>query len=302
MGAEQEIKQTQVEWAKRTHRPLHESPKYECSHLRTVKANLFREGMSARACDCFKKGAGSELLDSKSGEPAKMKALHSSSALVINVFDYWTDAGSKNPLLKALGIDADAAARPLEFEKQFRTPLGGTPPHVDIAITLDSAHVIAIESKFTEWTGSKNSNWEPYFRESNQLWRNHCLPECQELAEDLYCGRAKFEFLGAEQLLKHALGLATQLGKGNFSLYYLYYDRPEAKANEKDRQTESDAHKDEIKCFADRIGEELRFKTFRYQDVYACLYDSLRGNPEHEEYLAYLGERYFPEIWAEAAS
>ena len=44
----------------------------------------FRKALSTRARDAFGDGAGSEL-------KGKMKALHSSSALAANFFDYWTD-------------------------------------------------------------------------------------------------------------------------------------------------------------------------------------------------------------------
>ena len=36
-----------------------------------------------------------------------MRALHSSSALAVNFFDYWTDR-DKTPILSALGIDSEA--------------------------------------------------------------------------------------------------------------------------------------------------------------------------------------------------
>ena len=73
-----------------------------------------------------------------------MKALHASSALVVNFFDYWTDK-PKAPLLSALGIDADDIES-LDFEAQFPTGLLGTPPHLDIAMTLESGAVIGIEA------------------------------------------------------------------------------------------------------------------------------------------------------------
>ena len=214
-----------------------------------------------------------------------MKALHSSSALAANFFDYWTN-GDKAILLWALGVDGDSA-KPLDFEAKFPTGLGGTPPHLDVAITLDSGFVIAIECKFTEFlqrsTRGKPKFKPSYFPPSESIWTQVGLPECQRLAEELREDPREFEYLDSGQLLKHALGLAIQHGKG-FNLYYLYYD------GAGDR---SEAHKREIACFDDRVGAEIRFKALTYQDVFCKLKLSEAVDPEYHEYLDYLGTRYF---------
>lgn len=212
----------------------------------------------------------------------KMRSLHSSSALAANFFDYWTDRDNV-PLLRTLNIDADSA-EPLDFEAKFPTGLGGTPPHLDVAITLDSGFVIAIECKFTEplerCTKGKGEFAESYFRCPGGLWTQKGLPKCQRLAEELRDKCVKFEYLEPGQLLKHALGLATQLDD-QFSLYYLYYD------GTGDR---SEAHKREIACFTDRVGDEIRFKAITYQDVFC----KLKLSEQVESgYLEYLGSRYF---------
>ena len=159
-----------------------------------------------------------------------MLALHSSSALAVNFFDYWTDR-DKTTVLSALGIDPEDGAS-LDFEAQFHTGLGGTPPHLDVAITHDTGCVIAVESKFTEHlkrsTTGKSNFTTSYFPKSTGRWMANDLPACQSLAEELWCeelrgGRQQFEYLDPRQLLKHALGLATKL-RDRFSLYYLYYD------------------------------------------------------------------------------
>ena len=45
-----------------------------------------------------------------------MRALHSSSALAVNFFDYWTNK-DKSPLLSALGIDLEGgnAQKDMDF-------------------------------------------------------------------------------------------------------------------------------------------------------------------------------------------
>lgn len=215
-----------------------------------------------------------------------MKALHSSSALVANFFDYWTGR-DKNGLLYGLGIDA-YNAESLEFEAKFPTGLGGTPPHLDVAMTLSSGAVIGIESKFTEHMGRSTkdkSKFEPsYFPHSGGLWAYVGLPGCQRLAEELHDGRHKFDYLDPWQLLKHALGLATQL-HDQFGLYYLYYDYPGERA---------ETHKREIWNFVSRVGEEIRFKAVSYQEVFGRLNTFHQADAEYPDYIDYLGTRYFP--------
>ena len=184
-----------------------------------VDANLWKP-LSAHARAAYEKGAGSEL-------KGHMKALHASSALVVNFFDYRTER-PKAPLLSALGIDADDI-QSLDFEARYSTGLVGTPPHLDVAIILESGAVIGIESKFTEYLGrstkGKGSFQPSYFQTSEGLWAAKGLPACQALAQELRDHQHRFEHLDPWQLLKHALGLAKSFGP-DFSLWYLYYDCP----------------------------------------------------------------------------
>ena len=105
-------------------------------------------------------------------------------------------------------------------------------------------------------------------------------------AQEILPDRTGFSYLDPWQLLKHALGLAKQLGNG-FSLQYIYYDWPGKTA---------EAHRIELERFADLVGDELRFKAMTYQQVYKGLRDS--GLAE-DEYLDYLGKgisRYYTEL------
>ena len=99
-------------------------------------------------------------------------------------------------------------------------------------------------------------------------------------AEEPRGGRQRFEYLDLRQILKHALGLATQLGN-TFSLCYLYYDCPG------DRP---EAHRREVDLFKERVGHELRIRALTYQEVYERLADF--GQVD-SDYLDYLGTRYF---------
>ena len=269
MQAEQSIRDGQMSWA-RSKCLSFDSRGY----VYEVEANLWKP-LSAHARAAFERGAGSEL-------ESHMKALHSSSALVANFFDYWTDR-DKALLLSALGIDTDDI-QSLDFEARFPTGLGGAPPHLDVAITLESGAVIGVESKFTEYlirsTKGKSSFEPSYFPPSGGLWVGNALPACQAFAEELRDQQHQFEFLDPWQLLRHALGLATHSG-ADFSLWYLYYDCLGPR---------SEAHKREIQSFANRVGEEMRFKALTYQEVYAQLEASNQVDPEYSDYLR---ARYF---------
>ncbi len=155
MDAEQEIKSEQQNWA-RSRKIKFDSRGY----VGQVEDNLWKP-LSTRARQNFERGAGSEL----SGH---MRALHSSSALAANFFDYWTSR-AMTPVLSALDIDA-GGENSLDFEARFPTGLRGTPPHLDVAITHMNGFVVAIEAKFTEHlkrsTRGKSKFTAAYFPES----------------------------------------------------------------------------------------------------------------------------------------
>ncbi|MBI4572670.1 MAG: hypothetical protein HY713_05220 [candidate division NC10 bacterium] len=251
-------------------------------YLPSVDDNL-RQPLSPPALRAFNIGSGSELKDTRH-RPAKMKALHSSAALAVNVFDYWTTRNT-GPLVASLGLQAliDSIA----FEAQFSTNLDGNPPNLDLAIELSTGITVVIESKFSEWLTPKSRKREcfkpKYFPQSQALWEPKGLPACQSLAVDIHQGSERFRYLDAPQLLKHALGLATQLSD-RFSLYYLYFDWPSSAA---------DLHRTEMDHFANRVGEELRFRTLTYQE----LFHRLLASPVSldAEYVDYLRARYFPQ-------
>lgn len=242
--------------------------------------NLWRP-LSPRALAAFADADGSELHDGPQ-RPAKMRALHSSSALAANFFDYWSEH-DMTPLLAAIAIDGPA--EPIVFEKKFPTGLEGKPPNLDIAIKLTSGTTVAIESKFSEWLTPKSSKkkaFKPkYFPLNKGLWAERGLPGCQALAKEIDLGREHFRFLDAPQLLKHSLGLATVLA-ARFALYYIFFDLA---------CPERARHYEEISRFRDRVGRELQFRAITYQE----LFDRLRRSSDSidRSYLDYLHSRYF---------
>ncbi len=247
-------------------------------YLTTVDANLYQP-LSAAARECFTHGSGSELVDTPT-RPAKMRALHSSSALAVNVFDHWQGRDT-TALVTALGLTGTLAS--LRFEAQYPTGCGGTPPNLDVALTFADGQVVAIESKFTEWLTAKTHGRAPfstiYFSGGAGRWARCGLPHCQALAEALASGERRYAYLDAAQLLKHALGLATHHTTGGFGLLYLFCDHA---------GYESATHLAEAADFAGRVDRTLGFRAMSYQD----LVNRLEQTGADVDYRSYLRNRY----------
>jgi len=250
-------------------------------YVESIEANLYVP-LSAAAATAFRGGSGGELSDGQS-RPAKIRALHSSAALAANVFDFWSGRG-REPLDRALAVPS--ASRALIFEAQFPTGLGGVPPNLDIALELSSGHVVAIESKFTEWMARRPASAAPfaaaYFPRGSSLWAKLGLTTCHELAVSLRAGAVRYQYLDAAQLLKHVAGLATQR-PAKWSLRYLYYDLP---------GRVGDAHRSELADFEHRLGSSLPFQALSYQQFFEGLCGECVGD-EAEDYTAWLRTRYF---------
>ena len=213
---------------------------------------------------------------------ARGGALHSSSALGVNVFSYWESRADLRPLLSAIDLPGDTGV--LEFERKLPTGAGGTPPNLDVVITLADGTLVGIESKFTEWMTPKpglGARLAPYVSDDgSSYWSRAGLPSADCIAKALYDGREKYEYLDVQQLFKHALGLARQAAGAPWSLRYVYLGAPGAAGND---------HAEEIARFSAAVGEELRFSAITYQSLFA----SLAGAPTVDAtYLAYLRDRY----------
>ena len=95
-------------------------------YLGNYESNLFKP-LNRRSKEAFNRGSGSELRDRPTG-PAKMRALHSSSALAVNFFDAWVDTDAR-PLIGISGLEAERVS--IRFEKQYPTglPVPAVPEH-----------------------------------------------------------------------------------------------------------------------------------------------------------------------------
>ena len=269
------VLEQQIAWANSTGKVISQQ-----GYLDSVEANLLQP-LSISARGGFGKGSGSELLDTDA-RPAKIKALHSSAALAVNVFDYWTTRDPA-PLAAAMGISSSISG--IEFERQFLTGLGGNPPNLDVVLCLNAGAVIAIESKFTEWMTAKSPGKEAfrpaYFPQSGGVWARLGMTRCQQLAEAVAAGSEQFRWLDVPQLLKHALGLGTSVS-GRFSLHYVFFDAP---------SSEGTTHQEEIERFSEAVGRETGFVAQSYQALFKELVKHCGA--KNASYVNYLDRRYF---------
>jgi hypothetical protein len=242
----------------------------------TLEDNLFLP-ISRAARSEFGVGSGSELGTKQ--KRGKMQALHSSSALAYNVFEYWRDR-PMSQLAAACGAPDNISS--LCFERKFPTGLGGNPPNLDVTLTGSNSKLFAIESKFTELylPHSASSFQDSYFRSQPGLWAQYGFTACQSLARAIAGGREVFKWLFPAQLLKHILGLAKD-SHTNFTLFYLWYERPSDEARE---------HWAEIERFKRLLSDEVDFRSMTYNELFERLQNSAGIEAP---YLTYLHERYF---------
>ncbi len=241
-----------------------------------VEENLFLP-MSPATLMELSDGSGNELGDL--GRRGKMQALHSSSALAYNVFEYWRQQEDREPLRHALGLGSSIAS--IRFEGKFSTGLGG-PAHVDVVLEVGD-RTVGVESKFLEpfWSTTPYATFSKrYFADGIARWTDIGLPRCQALAEQVYTGDLEFLRLDVPQLLKHALGL-WKLGGREASLWYLYLELA-GKVGAR--------HRMELERFEQSAGEEIGFKALSYDQVMGRLREF--GEAGHGKYLSYLENRY----------
>ena len=247
--------------------------------------------------NAYNKGSGGEIRDTTTRH-APMKATFSSSAIVVNLFQYWQEKNKISPLLEALGLKNKEVEKETKIVFEAKNPIkeiGGYPPHLDVVITTDTNN-FAIESKFTEPynNGSdKNSEIQDSYIKKETLWEN--LPNLGQLAQAIHNPNnpiekeeikelieklRKTKHLDASQLIKHILGLKSKHGK-KFKLLYLWYDVP---------GTEGYEHRQEIEYFKKLVKDKVDFRHITYQEVIFYLKENHYA--EHEDYIDYLVERY----------
>lgn len=288
------------------------------NYLETIKDNLFQvdnikeKGLRQENINAYNKGGGNEIMEITSRP--KMSALHSSSALVVNLFQYWQDQKDITPLLKALKLEIGnnnnkIGGNAIRFEKILQIKymdgdkkknVRGGKPNIDVVIEFEDK-IIAIESKFTEPyndNSNKNSKMQDSYIKKESLWKG--IPNIEELVQAIYNQNYKIEneeikelieklkktkHLDASQLIKHILGLRTDdeiISKNkDITLLYLWYNVP---------GTEGYEHRKEIEEFKELLKDKIDFRSITYQEVISYLDENYKN--EHKDYRDYLVKRY----------
>lgn len=233
----------------------------------------------------FEVGDGSEL--GSSGLPGKMQAVHSSSALGVNVFQYWKSI-SAIPLIAAacsLCRRGSQVSCDIRFEEKY--PINdsfGYHPNIDVVLhNTPTARIkrFAIECKFSEAYGThKHGGLKPKYLEYDEIWSG--IPELRSFAKRISPDDRDFMHLHPAQLVKHLLGLKRQFGRDGFRLLYLWYDV---------LGEDGKRHRDEVGEFASIAKKDgIKFQSLTYQELIAKLANEFRS--EHHDYIQYLTERY----------
>ena len=300
----------------------------EKNYLHNFTDNLFKQFLSKENLESYNSADGHET-DDNEARLAKMKALHSSSAIVVNLFQYW-QGKDVCPILNACGLGSRLTKvsylfknvgsasskkipiipRPLncdiKFEEQFEISGDKSQfrhsPNIDVMIYGALPATIGIESKFSEPYGSwKHDGVKQEYIKNVSFWDD--LPNLYELAKEISPDNNKFKYLDAAQLIRHILGLKKSCDEYNLSLVQERPVKEGMRALVIKRNfhllylwydvvgTDGVEHRKEIEQFAEIARKDnVGFSHIIYQEVIANLAkDYYEGN---EEYCDYLTDRY----------
>jgi len=286
MSASEQIIAKQVEWASNKRLELIGSAGDRGRKVYTTKVedNLFQP-LNEKTRNELESGDGGEL-KGKTGKPAKMQALHSSSALGINIFDYWRDSSDVSLLFSACGLSR--AKIQLSGEVQFEQKFSiddrfQYPPNLDVVFYPSQPHkykAFAIECKFTEaYSSHKHGGVDPKYFTNDKIWEN--LSDLKHLADDISPDNARFEHLHAAQLIKHILGLNRKFGHARYRILYLWYDALGGAGFNHQKEV------DEFSKIA--LSDGVHFHAITYQELIVSL---AKHRKQHNKYIEYLTDRY----------
>lgn len=281
------ILEKQLNWAKRNKLELVGSQidKGKKTYTSTLEKNLF-EPLLNKTLTEINQGDGGEL-KKDNNHAAKMCALHSSSALGVNVFQYWTNKNIST-LAYSLGLcrKDNNSSQEILFEQKYQISENFKfSPNIDVIIKNDNSNinkVYGIECKFSEAYSARNHQGlkEKYITDISEQW--HDIPNIFDLAKAISPIDSNFKHLHPAQLIKHILGLKKVYGKKGFRLLYLWYDAI---------GQESYIHKQEIDEFSNIAKlDNIKFHSISYQELIIKL--SNEFYEKNEKYIDYLTDRY----------
>jgi hypothetical protein len=234
----------------------------------------------------FEGGDGGELT-AKPGNTPKMHAVHSSSALTVNIFQYWLKINQIPPIVAACGFCDRRNKSPIKIKFETKFPIDAKfprSPNIDVTIenSIESRFkAFAIECKFSEAYSSRgHSGIDPKYFISDDFWID--LSNLKSFSRTISPKDNSFQYLHSAQLVKHILGLRKRYGKNRFRLLYLWYDCLGPAGSK---------HREEIEVFT-RIAKEdnIYFHALSYQELIIKLSNEYRNF--HFDYIKYISDRY----------
>jgi len=277
----------QIQWALNCGIPLVGSKgrRGRPAYTSELNQNLF-EPLEPTVRKSFLKGDGNEIIGSVDS-PAKMQAVHSSSALSVNIFQYWQKIDQASIIAAACGFcrKGNNISRRIVFEDKY--PIDNRfqfSPNIDVVFynsEFSKFRRFAVECKFSESYGPLgHSGLKSKYISLDTLWED--IPNTFALAKSVCPNDNKFIYLHVAQLIKHILGLKAKFGKDGFRLLYIWYDV---------FGEEGAIHKNEIEAFSDVVRcDGVKFHSMSYQELIVRLSNEYRQ--EHDRYIKYLTERY----------
>jgi len=284
MNAHNYILNKQIQWAHRNNiRLIGSKGNRGCkAYTQNLDDNLF-EPLLPEVKGNFEEADGGEL----SGKPCKIQAVHSSSALSVNIFQYWKRINQISAIAAACRFcnRNNNTSQGINFEVKFSiNDKFRFSPNIDVVITNSPKSrfkVFAIECKFSEaYSLRKHSGIDPKYIELGTIWDD--IPNLYKFAKTISPDDNRFIHLHPAQLIKHILGLKEKFGKNKFRFLYLWYDTI---------GLESAKHHEEIEEFT-KITEadRLYFHAMSYQDLIIKLAKNYRKL--NKSYIDYITGRY----------
>jgi hypothetical protein len=277
----------QIQWAKNHNIPLigSEGDRGRPTYTLDLDQNLYEPLLEINR-DQFLQGNGQEILGSQE-KPAKMQALHSSSALGVNIFQYWQKRGLISEIASACGFcnRGNHVSERIVFEEKYKIASKFViPPNIDVVIHNNKSSkykLFAVECKFSEaYGGRRHGGLKSAYLAEQNLWTD--LSNLEKLAKEISPDDERYSYLHSAQLIKHILGLKTKLGNKDFRLLYLWYDV---------LGKEGADHRVEVKDFTEIAkSDEIKFHSMTYQELIVILDRYYRD--EHSDYTKYITERY----------
>ena len=273
-------------WAMKHNIPLvgSETIRGEKNYCEKLEDNLYLP-LTDEVRKMIEAGDGGEL-KSSGKHKAKIFALHSSSAIGINIFQYWMDK-EISIIASACGFckETTQISESIHFEEKFKIAgITGKSPNIDVVIKNkkdEKFKAFAIECKFTEaYRKEKQGGVAKKYLDAD-IWQD--LPNLNQLAKDISLEDQENKYLHRAQLIKHILGLNTKYkSKSAFKLLYLWYDVLGEDGAE---------HREEIEKFKKiAIADKINFISITYQELIIKLYQ--KHYDKHKDYIDYLASRY----------